>query len=122
MIGIVIALAFGALASAPAQQTDEGETTISYAGNGGLRDWQRIEKEPRILYARDRAERWYRIAMTGPCGTRDASETIIYTTDSNGTFDRFSSISTARYPDQMCRVTSIRRTPPPPSIRSRPPG
>ena len=91
------------------------ETTIPFAGNGGLRDWEPGVPNSGVVYVRDRRQRWYQVTLTGPCVRDRALDTLSYTTDTNGTFDRFSRVSVARYPQQVCGVTSIRTSLPPPA-------
>lgn len=89
------------------------ETIITFAGNGGLRDWQAGPANSDILYVRDRALRWYQVQLTGPYIKDRALDTLTYTTDANGTFDRFSQIMMRRYPNQVCGVRSVRTSLPP---------
>ncbi len=114
----LLCLALGAtviaLPAAAQQRTPPGkETVITFAGNGGLRDWQAGPPDSGIVYVRDRNLNWYRVQLTGPCARDRALDTLRYTTDVNGTFDRFSRVSLARYPNQICGVTSIRTSLPP---------
>lgn len=89
------------------------ETVITYASGGGLRQWQRGGVDNGILYVRDRREQWYQVTLTGPCRLDRALDTLTYTTDVNGTFDRFARVKVARYPEQTCGVKSIRTSLPP---------
>ena len=89
------------------------ETVITNVGNGGLRDWQAGPPRSGVLYVRDRTNRWYRVTLTGPCITDRALDTLTYTTDSTGAFDRFSRINVARYPKRVCGVRSIQTSLPP---------
>lgn len=114
----LLCLALGAAAlAAPAMgqrpQPFGTETVITFAGNGGLRDWQPGPPNSGVVYVRDRNLHWYRVQLTGPCARDRALDTLTYTTDVNGTFDRFSRVKLARYPGQICGVTSIRTSPPP---------
>lgn len=89
------------------------ETVITYAGNGGLRDWQRGGTISDLLYVRDRTEQWYAVRLSGRCRFYGSLDTLSYTTDTNGTFDRFSRISVSSSPGQVCGVASIRTSLPP---------
>lgn len=89
------------------------ETVIDYASNGGLRDWQAGPPNMNVVYVRDRTLRWYRVELTGPRVKDRALGTLTYTTDANGTFDRFSSVSAQRFPNQVCGVRSIKTSLPP---------
>lgn len=84
------------------------ETVITNAGNGGLRNWQAGPARSGVLYVRDRTDRWYQVTLTGPCTTDTALDTLTYTTDPTGTFDRFSRVRVARYPNRICGVRSIK--------------
>lgn len=107
-----------AQANAPVGQ----ETVITYAGNGALRDWRRDPDREDVLYVRHRTERWYRVTLSGPCqGLRRGLDGLIYTTDANGTFDRFSRIRFSSLPNQSCLVRSIVRSAPPPGEPGGPP-
>ena len=106
-----------ALAAAPVMAADPAtgrETVITFAANGGLRHWTPGAPGSGIVYVRDRTERWYQIRLTGPCVQDRALDTLTYTTDNAGTFDRFSRVSVARYPGRVCGVTSIRASAAPP--------
>jgi hypothetical protein len=94
--------------------SSEKEIVISFAGNGGLRDWA-FGPTRDVLLVRDRTEHWYRVTTTGPCPNLGNLDTLTYTTDSNGTFDRFSRIRFLRYPNVTCGVKSIVATVAPPS-------
>ncbi|USU08496.1 hypothetical protein NF700_15745 [Sphingomonadaceae bacterium OTU29MARTA1] len=89
------------------------ETVIGFASGGGLRDWQAGPPNSGIVYVRDRTLRWYRVQLTGPCIKDRALDTLTYTTDPNGTFDRFSRVSLRRFPNQICGVRSIKTSLPP---------
>lgn len=89
------------------------ETVISFAGGGNLREWQRGAPGSDDLYVRDRTEQWYKVTLTGHCRLDRTLDTLTYTTDPNGTFDRFSTLRVARYPQQTCGVKSIRTSLPP---------
>lgn len=102
-----------ALASAADREPIGKETVIRFAGGGNLREWQRGGPVSDVLYVRDRTERWYKVTLTGPCRFDRPLDTLSYTTDPTGTFDRFSRIRVARFPDQSCGVKSIRTSLPP---------
>ncbi len=107
-------LAAALIQTATAAAPPEKETVISFAGNGGLRDWE-FGPTRDVLVVRDRTEHWYRVTTTGPCPNIGNLDTLSYTTDSNGTFDRFSRIRFLRYPNVTCGVKSIVATVAPPS-------
>lgn len=109
-------------ASALARQAPIGtETVIPFASGGNLREWQRGGPQSDVLYVRDRTEQWYKVTLTGPCRFDRPQDTLSYTTDPTGTFDRFSQIRVARYPQQLCGVRSIRTSLPPEGHQGRRP-
>tara|TARA_B100000678_G_scaffold220820_1_gene188156 strand:- start:696 stop:1097 length:402 start_codon:yes stop_codon:yes gene_type:complete len=115
MMFLALALAF----SAPAQAApvvpvaDRPQVTISFAGNGGLRNWTKGDDDS-SLYVQDRTLRWYYVGLSGPCLRNVATNSIGYTTDPNGQLDQFSNVFDLTRPEQRCRVTSIVRTAKPP--------
>jgi len=89
-------------------------TTIPFAAGGGLRNWQVGAPGTNIVYVQDRRSQWYRVQLTGPCAESGDPGTLTYTTDTNGTFDRFSHVSAPRTsPDGSCGVVSIESSLPP---------
>ncbi len=107
-------LALLALAApAAAEQKPIGTETIIPFATGNLRDWQRGAPQSDVVYVRDRTEQWYEVTLTGPCRFDRALDTLTYTTDAAGNFDRFSNIRVARYPQQLCGVKSVRTSLPP---------
>ena len=116
MINLLVAAALAAspgAAHGPARVLG-AETPIPCASGGGLRDWQAGLPRSGILYVRDRLEQWYQISLTGPCTTDAALDTLQYTTDVTGQFDRYSRVTVGRYPGRVCGVTGIRFSAPPP--------
>ena len=108
-----------AIASPVAAKWQPGvETKITFASNGGLRDWEPGPPNSGIVYVRDRAEHWYQVTLSGPCVRDRALDRLTYTTDNTGTFDRFSRVKVGRFPDQVCGVEGIKTSLPPPSRRS----
>ena len=97
------------------------ETVIPFAAGGNLREWQRGGAQSDTLFVRDRTEQWYRVTLTGPCRFDRPLDTLSYTTDPTGTFDRFSRIRVARYPEQLCGVKSIQFSLPPAGHQGRRP-
>lgn len=103
-----------AIPSAPGQPYGP-ETVIPFASGGALREWQRGPNEAGYLFVKNRTDQWYRVELTGPCQLDRPLDTLSYTTDPVGNFDRFSRLRVARLPNQLCGVKSIRRSTPPPS-------
>ncbi len=94
------------------------ETQISFAANGGIRDWRRGPEDSNIVYLQARNLRWYEVTLTGPCLDNTSFEPMIYTTGPGGALDRFSRISSARNPDLVCGVESIKTSLPPEQMRA----
>lgn len=116
MIRTVLALAALSLALPAAGQTRTygKETSIAFAANGGIRNFDTGPRGSDIVYLQDRTLRWYQVTLTGPCFPNRAQDTAIYRTSPNGRFDRFSSIASARFPERTCGVTSVLRSDAPP--------
>lgn len=117
--GIALLVTGTALAgcAAPMQRQREptAETRITFASNGGIRNWEAGPPRSGVLYMQDRRLDWYRVKMSGLCiATKGGPITVRYTTDANGTFDRFSTLSFPDFGDRTCGVESITRSPPPP--------
>ncbi len=100
------------MANVPFKAPLGAETTITFASNGGIRNYH--PGEPGIVYLQDRRLRWYRVRLSGDClQSRTGLDTLAFETDVTGTFDRFSTIRSSRFPAQVCGVTSIRSSLPP---------
>ena len=115
---LLLLLALATPSGAPDARQVGVETTISFASNGGLRDWRRDPAEGDLLYVRDRTERWYQVRLTGDCGLIPL-DTLAYTTNNLGQFDLFSRISFLRRPNMVCGVRSIRTSLPPADHQAR---
>lgn len=89
------------------------ETVITQASGGSLREWQRGPNKAGYLFVKNRTEQWYRVELTGPCQLDIPLDSLSYTTDVNGTFDRFSTLRVGRLPNQTCGIRSIRKSTPP---------
>ncbi|WP_174279143.1 DUF6491 family protein [Sphingomonas bacterium] len=114
---MLFALALSLVAGGSAQARSRplgAETTIPFASNGGLRDWQRGGAQSDALWVRDRTEQWYLVRLSGRCRFDFPLDTLIYTTDPSGIFDRFSTVRVGSEPYQVCGVRSIVASAPPP--------
>jgi len=110
----VVAAAIQAPVPLPAGTPFGPETVIRQVGGGGLRNWRPAPGRKDVLYVRDRTERWYQVTLTGPCESLQRNlDTLSYTTDPVGNFDRFSRLRLASIPQQNCGVAGIRRSTPP---------
>lgn len=110
MIRIAFALAL-ALVAAPgvAQRSALGaEAGIDYAANGGIRDYH-AESE-RVIYLRDRTNRWYKATFVGVCPNLRTSDVIAFDTDGLGRLDRSGAVLTR---SGRCQFDSLVRAAPP---------
>jgi hypothetical protein len=106
----------GCAAQSQQQQRQVGvETTIPYAANGGIRNWESGPADSGIIYVQDRRLRWYKVEMSGPCLQTDVGPlTVQYTTNAVGAFDTFSKLTFPDYANRTCGVKRITTSLPPP--------
>lgn len=90
------------------------QTVIQNAGGGGIRNVEQGPSGSDIVYLQDRTLRWYQVTLTGPCFPNRTQDTVIYRTGPDRRLDRFSTITSARYPTRSCGITSILRSDAPP--------
>ena len=81
---------------------------INSAANGGISDWQAGE-DGSTVYLRGPG-RWYRVTLSGPCIDFAMSPRLLFRTQSDGSFDRFSTIAVANEPRRSCGVKAIHRS------------
>ncbi|WP_147276261.1 hypothetical protein [Sphingomonas aracearum] len=115
---LLVSFALAATVSLPAalhaQKEPQGkETTIDFAA-GGIINFQPEGRDSNIVYLQDRRLRWYKVTLTGPCLPDATQNTIVYRPSPGNRLDRFSSISSTRYPQLNCGITSITTSAPPP--------
>ncbi len=120
-VPMLVGAAVAAMAVMPATAqslpgVSDTETTIAYAGNGGI--GQIVKGHGDVLFVRDRADKWYRVQTNSGClrQYRD-SMTMIVDTGNNARFDKFSHL---RIPQLAitCGVNSIRASEAPPQVDS----
>jgi len=116
---LTVALAtasFAAAASAAQHHRPIGkETTIPFASNGGIRNWDAGPPNSGVIYVQDRRLDWYQVQMSGPCiQSKGGPLTVVYTTDNSGAFDTFSKLTFPDYAGRTCGVKSITTSLPPP--------
>lgn len=112
---IGLALLTGVVAPLAAQAPTLGrETSIAYAGNGGIRDWEGDGAGG--MFLRDRTGQWYHASFVGQCPNLGWSRTIVVNTDPLGTLDKFGSIDTA---SGRCSIASLVKSKAPLSRDSR---
>jgi hypothetical protein len=116
--GAAVATTAGCAATTQQQQQRPlgVETSIPYAANGGIRNWEAGPPDSGILYVQDRNLDWYKVEMSGPCiETRAGPMTVHYTTSATGRLDTFSELSFPDYPGRTCGIKRITTSLPPPS-------
>ena len=112
--GVAVSLAAGASAAQHSRPIGK-ETSIPFASNGGIRNWEAGPPKSGIIYVQDRRLDWYRVEMSGPCiQSKGGPLTVIYTTDNSGMFDTFSKLTFPDYANRTCGVKSITTSLPPP--------
>lgn len=120
---LLFAAAVGTVLTAPAQAQTRPmigqETTIAFASNGGIRNWERGPRGSGILFLQDRTQRWYQVQLSGPCLDYTNRPTLIYQTDPTGRLDTFSTISSVDRPQLRCSIKSIKHSLAPPQQKSR---
>lgn len=94
----------------PAANAETAEPEQAYIpfANSSIRNWRAPERD--VLLIEANRGRWYRAEFLGPCNGLRFTEAIGFDVNSNGRFDRFSSVVTR---DQRCRVRSLVRIPDP---------
>ena len=121
---LVLAATAATIAFAPTAQAQKHrvigqETSIAFASNGGIRNWERGPRGSNLLYLQDRTLRWYQVQLNGPCLDLSIRQTLIYQTDPLGRLDTFSTISSADRPQIRCQIKSIKTSLAPPQQKSR---
>jgi len=103
-------------ASAPAAPAGAGaadqaprEGQIPFANKGGIWNWQVVDNKTVLIESR--ARQWYKATLFGNCINLAFVQNMAFIPNSNGTFDKFSSIRTR---GQRCPLVSLIEVPPPP--------
>jgi hypothetical protein len=100
----------GAVADAPAAPSaPAAETRIPFANHGGIYNWQVINDRTVLIQGQNR--KWYKATLMSSCFDLSFSERLGFESNSDGSFDKFSSIKTH---GQNCPLTSLVETTPPP--------
>lgn len=110
----LLLIALAAASPAQTQPVAPKETVIHFAANGGISNIQPGPPRSNLVYLQDRRLQWYRVTLTDPCLPDRTLQTVTFTTDVSGTFDRFSRIGSLRFLGRVCGVTSIVESPAPP--------
>ncbi|HXC21994.1 MAG TPA: DUF6491 family protein [Steroidobacteraceae bacterium] len=96
-----------AVATAANQAPPEGQ--IPFANKGGIWKWQVIDNKTVLIESR--ARQWYKATLFGNCINLAFAQNMAFIPNSNGTFDKFSSI---RASGQRCPLVSLVEVPAPP--------
>src|SRR5271167_4717586 len=96
------------VAPAAASQGTAPEAQIPFANRGGIWNWQVIDNKTLLIESRGR--KWYRATLFGNCFNLSFAQNLAFVANSNGSFDKFSSIRTR---SQRCPLVSLVEIPPP---------
>ncbi len=96
-------------AVAPAANQAAPEGQIPFANKGGIWNWQVIDNKTVLIESR--ARKWYKATLFGNCINLAFAQDMAFVSNSNGTFDKFSSIRTR---GQRCPLVSLVEVPAPP--------
>ncbi|QIG78814.1 hypothetical protein [Stakelama tenebrarum] len=115
-LSLIFALSLAAPAVAQDRDTRElgVETSIPFADNNGIRNWEAGEVGSNALYVQDNRRRWYRVELVGPCMSHHGSFQLVYQTGPMGSFDTRTRVASSDFPGQWCNVVSVKTSAPPP--------
>ncbi len=109
---VLVGLCAAATSALPARATGAPapppQARIPFANHHGIYDWRVIDDHTLLIQSEGGS--WYRATLMGPCFNLPFAERIGFTTNPDGSFDRFSSILVR---DQRCPLTSLVVTKPP---------
>ena len=100
--GLCAAAALAVPASAAPPAKVEPQARIPFANHHGIYDW-RVVNDHEVLIQSEGGT-WYKATLMGTCFDLPFAERIGFTTNPDGSFDRFSSILVRH---QRCPVTSL---------------
>ena|SRR5579863_9296464 len=100
-----------AAADAANQAPVEGQ--IPFANKGGIWNWQVVDNKTVLIESR--ARKWYKATLFGNCINLAFAQDMAFISNSNGSFDKFSSIRTR---GQRCPLVSLVEVPAPPKKSS----
>jgi hypothetical protein len=110
-LGAMAAVAIDAPAAPAAAGLDQAprEGQIPFANKGGIWNWQVVDNKTVLIESR--ARQWYKATLFGNCINMAFAQSMAFIPNSNGTFDKFSSIRTR---GQRCPLVSLVEVPAPP--------
>jgi len=85
------------------------QAQIPFANKGGIWNWQVVDNNTVLIESRSRT--WYKATLFGNCINLAFAQDMAFISNSNGTFDKFSSIRTR---GQRCPLVSLVQVPAPP--------
>ena len=100
--GLCAAAALAVPASAAPPAKAEPQARIPFANHHGIYDWRVVNDHELLIQSEGGS--WYKATLMGSCFNLPFAERIGFTTNPDGSFDRFSSILVR---DQRCPVTSL---------------
>ena len=100
--GLCAAAALAVPASAAPPAKAEPQARIPFANHHGIYDWRVVNDHELLIQSEGGS--WYKATPMGSCFNLPFAERIGFTTNPDGSFDRFSSILVR---DQRCPVTSL---------------
>jgi hypothetical protein len=94
--------------SAPVQPP-AAEAQIAFANHGGIYNWQVLDDRTVLIQSQSR--KWYKATLFSTCFDLPFAERIGFESNSDGSFDKFSSIQVR---NQKCPLLSLVETTAPP--------
>jgi len=103
-------LACAAMADTPAPaQAPAPEAQIAFANHGGIYNWQVVDNRTVLIQSQNR--KWYKATLFSTCFDLPFAERLGFESNSDGSFDKFSSIQVR---GQKCPLVSLVETTAPP--------
>jgi hypothetical protein len=99
-------LVCAAVADSPAPvQAPAPEAQIAFANHGGIYNWQVVDNRTVLIQGQNR--KWYKATLFSPCFDLPFAERLGFESNSDGSFDKFSSIQVR---SQKCPLVSLVKT------------
>jgi Family of unknown function (DUF6491) len=96
-------LVCAAWADTPAPvQAPAPEAQIAFANHGGIYNWQVVDNRTVLIQGQNR--KWYKATLFSPCFDLPFAERLGFESNSDGSFDKFSSIQVR---SQKCPLVSL---------------
>jgi hypothetical protein len=91
--------------SSPPAQVPAPEAQIAFADHGGIYNWQVVDDRTVLIQSQNR--KWYKATLFSPCFNLPFAERLGFESNSDGSFDKFSSIQVR---SQKCPLISLVET------------